>query len=384
MTLTETVHAALDAIAPPASETPVPPGAAVTEPPHVVTAFGAAAIVTFEGNASLSDTLESGAEPAAVFATVIVIVDVPPGRICAGENVFESATAAAFETSKGAVAGVEFVTPCADVTAEAGIVLTYEPTVDDVTLTVIVHVAPAASAPPESVTLLVPLVVAVPPHVVAGFGAAASTTPAGSVSLNPTLVSAMALVPVFATAIVKVEIPVGTISTGANTLLTETGAGLVTFSGAVAGAGFVTFCALETAPAGIVFVYDPTAVDVTVTVTVHLAPAASAPPAKLTTFVPIVVAAPPQVVVGFGAAASTTPAGSVSLSASAVSGAAPAAELSIEIVSCEAAPLTMVAGANTLETLTGEPATTVSGAVAGALFDGPWAVLTEPAGIVFV
>ena len=88
VTLTTIVHVAFAAMLPFASATLDAPAVAVTVPaPHVVDAFGVGAIVMPAGNVS-----ESGADPFAVVATVIVNVEVPPGAIVIGENAFASVT----------------------------------------------------------------------------------------------------------------------------------------------------------------------------------------------------------------------------------------------------------------------------------------------------
>jgi len=93
VTLTTIVHVAFAAMLPFASATLDAPAVAVTVPaPHVVDAFGVGAIVMPAGNVSESVMPESGADPFAVFATVIVNVEVPPGAIVIGENAFASVT----------------------------------------------------------------------------------------------------------------------------------------------------------------------------------------------------------------------------------------------------------------------------------------------------
>jgi len=80
---------------PPESETPAPPGAAVTVPaPHVVDAFG----VACDRHAGRKRIGERDArerdDPAARFETVIRSADVPPLTIDAGVNVLLSVTPA--------------------------------------------------------------------------------------------------------------------------------------------------------------------------------------------------------------------------------------------------------------------------------------------------
>ena len=193
VTLTETVHVAPEATLPPESETLVPPATAVTVPlPHVVDPPGEAAIVTPAGSASLSASAERSIEPAAVFATEIVSVEIPDGLIVAGANALLSVTSGGLTTESVAAAGAPFVAPCVLDTAPAGIVLRCNPSVALVTSTEIVHVAAAPTLPPESATAVPPAAaVTLPaPQVVDAFGVAAMVTFAGSVSESASPVSA--------------------------------------------------------------------------------------------------------------------------------------------------------------------------------------------------
>jgi hypothetical protein len=107
-------------------------------------------------------------------------------------------------------------------------------------LTVIVHVAPALTLPPLSATLEPPAVAdAVPlPHVVEAFGVLPIVTFAGKVSVNATPVSATALADVFATVIVKTDVPPTEIGVGLKALLSVT-FGALTTSVAAAAEAFV-------------------------------------------------------------------------------------------------------------------------------------------------
>jgi hypothetical protein len=109
-----------------------------------------------------------------------------------------------------------------------------------VTFTVTVHVAPAPTAPPVSATLEPPAVAdAVPlPHVVAALGVEAILTPLGNESVKATPVSATALEAVFATVIVRTEVPSTGIEAGPKTLESVT-FGALTTSVAVAAEAFV-------------------------------------------------------------------------------------------------------------------------------------------------
>src|SRR5204863_293297 len=125
--------------------------------------------------------------------------------------------------------------------------------------------------------------------------------------------------------------------------------------------------------AAIVLVYTPPRVAVTSTVTVH-EPAVTPVPAGMLRVAGSVMAeppaaaptapAPPQLVVAFGVAAITTPAGSVSVSV-AVSAAADVLLLVSVIVSVDVPPAAIVAGAKALATV-GAAAFTVRFALAAA------------------
>jgi hypothetical protein len=112
--LTDTViiQVAFAATVPLESATVEPAATAATVPaPQVVEAFGVAAIVTLAGSESLSASAERGAEPAAVFATVIVSVDVPPSAIVAGLKAFDDVTFGAEVSVLVPVDGVWFAYP---------------------------------------------------------------------------------------------------------------------------------------------------------------------------------------------------------------------------------------------------------------------------------
>ncbi len=124
MTVTPIVQVAPLATLPPLRLTVVPPAVAPTVPaPHVVVAFGVAAIVTPVGSASESARPVNATLLAAVFATVSVNVDVPPGAIDAATNALVSVTFGAVTVSV-AVATAVFDAPCVLVTPPTGIVLT--------------------------------------------------------------------------------------------------------------------------------------------------------------------------------------------------------------------------------------------------------------------
>jgi hypothetical protein len=89
VTFTAIVHVAFAPTLPPLSAADDAPATAVTVPPvHVVEADGVVAIVTPDGKLSVRPMPLSAAAPLAVFATVIVNVDVPPGAIEDGLKLF--------------------------------------------------------------------------------------------------------------------------------------------------------------------------------------------------------------------------------------------------------------------------------------------------------
>lgn len=96
MTGTVIVQVALAPTLPPLSDALVAPGAALTVAPpavlQVVVAAGDAATVIPDGRLSVSDTPVRATAPAAVFAIVIVSVDVPPPAIGLGLNALVTVT----------------------------------------------------------------------------------------------------------------------------------------------------------------------------------------------------------------------------------------------------------------------------------------------------
>ena len=336
------------------------------------------ATVTPAGSVSVSDTADSASAPLAVLATEIVSLETPDGKIAAGENALESVTFGAFSTVSTAVAGAALLAPCAVATAPAGIVLVCAPTTTLVTFTAIVLPPVKATLPPPAGAVTAPL-----PHVVEAAGAVAIVTPDGSVSVSDIAVSAIAPLAVLATEIVRREIPDGAIVEGANALLSVT-PGASTVSVAVAGVVLVAPCALDTALDGIVFTCAPAVVPVTRTLTVHVASAATAPALSPMLLAPACASTmpDPHVVDAPGVAATSTPAGSASVTASDVSAADPALVFAIEIVRTEAPSSAMDDGANALVSVTGGAARTVSVAVAGFALVAPSRLVISPAGIV--
>jgi hypothetical protein len=385
VTLTVIVQLAPAPTLPPVKARFDPPAAADAVPlPHVVAAFGVVPIVTFAGSVSVNATPVSATAFAAVLATVTVRTDVPPTVIGVGLKAFVNVTSGAL-TASVAVAADAFDAPCVLVSALAGIVLSQLPGVALVTLTVIVQLAPAPTAPPVRATLGPPAVAeAVPlPHVVAAFGVVPIVTFAGSVSVNATPVSATAFAAVLATVTVRTDVPPTVIGVGLKAFVNVT-SGALTASVAVAADAFDAPCVLVSALAGIVLSQLPGVELVTLTVIVQLAPAATLPPVKATLGPPAVAEAVPlpHVVAAFGVLATVTLAGSVSVKATPLSATAFAAVLATVTVRTDVPPTVIGVGLNALLKVT-SGALTVKVAVAAAVLVPPCVLVTAPAGTVF-
>jgi hypothetical protein len=249
-----------------------------------------------------------------------------------------------------------------------------------------VHVAPAASDPPEIPSVVPPaaaLAVALA-HVVAALGALAITTPDGSVSVSARLDNAIAPDPVFAMVTVNVDVVPATIDVGLNALLMVTGG--ATVNTALAGAEFVAPCVDDNEPVATVFVYVPADAAVTSTVTVHVPLAATEPPESATEPAPLtaVTVPPVHVVAAFGVLAIVTPEGNASVNAIPLSATAPEAVFAIVSVSSDVPPGAIVIGAKLFVNVTFGAFAIVNVAVAGAVLLIPCVVVSAPAGIVFV
>src|SRR5438105_820361 len=151
------------------------PAVAPVTAPQVLARFGVAATCMPAGNASLK------ARPvrlsALLLVTVIVRREVAPAGTLAGANDFVSVGLLVKVATAAAVAPVP---PLADETVP--VVLVYALAAAEVTETVTVQLALAASVPPLTPTVLPPATppLSVPPgHVVAALGVAAFTSPAG-------------------------------------------------------------------------------------------------------------------------------------------------------------------------------------------------------------
>ena len=187
------------------------------------------------------------------------------------------------------------------------VVLFLAPAVVPVTLTDTVQLALAASVPADRLTEEEPATaVGVPPQVLFKFGVAATTNPAGSVSVNATPVRPI----VFGFCTVKVSdvVPFSGMLVAPNASLMIGGDATVRLALAVFPVPPFVDVTLP-----VVLFWTPAVVPVTLTDNVQLLLAGTVPPARLTEPA-TAVGVPPQVLVKFGVAAAS-PAGSVSVNA---------------------------------------------------------------------
>src|SRR5713101_965372 len=297
----------------------IPVGAVVVRvPPQVLDEL--LATVSPAGRVSLNPTPVRAAVLAAGFVMVKVSDVVAFNPIAAGLKAL--AIEGAATTVRTAVLLVAPVPPSVEVTAL--VVLLLLPAVVPVTFTENVHDDPAAgdavSVPPAKLIVPLPAVaVIVPlPQEPVRFGVAATTTPAGKLSLKPTPLSALA---VFGLVMVKLSVLLelnGTL-VGLNALLMVGGATTVIEALAVLPVppSVEVTCTL--------LFFTPAVVPVTLTENVHDDPApgdaVNVPPARLTVPLPAaaVIVPLPQDPVRLGVAATTRPAGSTSLNATPLS-----------------------------------------------------------------
>jgi len=221
-------------------------------------------------------------------------------------------------TVSTAVLLVAPVPPSVDVTAP--VVLLLLPAVVRVTSTEKVHDDPpagdAVSVPPDRLmVLLAATAVIVPaPQEPVILGVAATTTPAGKLSVNATPLSALA---VFGLVMVKLSVllPFNAILAGANALL-------------IAGGTTTVMFAVEVLPvpplvevADTLLLFTPAVVPVTFTLKVHEVLVVKVAPARLTVPEPAtaVMVPPPQLPVKPLGVATASPAGRVSVNATPVS-----------------------------------------------------------------
>src|SRR5882672_5630427 len=223
VTSTVTVHVEAPAAAftplPPIAKLPVPATAVtVGVPPQLFTTFGVPAITRLAGNVSVKVSPVRAGDPAGL-AMVKVSVDVCPTPTVVGAKALVSA-------GRACTVSPELVTllvMCAVALMLALVLLYGPPTTFEVTSTVTMHEACAAlivapvivmvPLPPAAVTTPVP-----DGQVVVTFGAAATSTLAGSVSVK--LMPDCAGLPALLLNVkVSVEVPPTSIAAGAKALL---------------------------------------------------------------------------------------------------------------------------------------------------------------------
>ncbi len=297
---------------PPTMKMPLPAGAVkVGAPPQLFTTAGVLAITTLAGSVSVKVTPLLAGEPAAL-VIVKVSVEAWPMPMVVGAKALESDGVWTVRPDE-----VTALVTCAVAVMLAAVLLYGPPTTVEVTSTVITHEAWTAliEAPVTVMVALAPAAATTPVpdgHVVVTFGAAATTTLAGSVSVKLMPLCAglpAALVSVKA----SVEVPPMLIVVGEKALLrlacTTVSVWLVT--------PFTSTPPTVTCAAP--FTKLPVAAAETSTETVQvLAPAAAFTPLPPMVKVPVpaaavMVGAAPQLFTTFGVAAISTPPGSASL-----------------------------------------------------------------------
>src|SRR5260221_96523 len=332
----------------------IPVGAVVVNvPPHTV----AEALATVSPVGSVS--VKATPVKAAALAAGLVMVKVSEG--VAFRAIVDGLKTLAIEggasTVNIAVLLVAPVPPSVELTVP--VVLLLLPAVVPVTSTEKVHEEPAAgdavSVPPERLMLPLPAVaVIVPlPHEPVTLGVAATTTPAGKLSVKATPLSALA---VFGLVMVKLSVLVAfnAMLVGLKALLMVGGEATVRLADAVLPVPPFVEVTLP-----VVLVYWPDAAPVTVTLNTHWLLTAIVAPVRAIPVGAVVVKVPPQT--DAEALATVRPVGSVSVNATPVSATVFSAGLVMVKVSDVVAFSAMVDGLKTLAIDGG--ATTVSSAV---------------------
>ncbi len=340
---------------PAAALTPPPPTGNVPEPAvavkagmpaHPFTTLGGEAITRPAGSASLKvRPVRAGAPAGLAIVKVSVAAWTTPS--VAGAKAFESSGTCC---TMRLLAVTAWVTRAVAVTLAAALVYG-PPTTLEVTSTVTTHEA-CARLIEAPVTVMVdpPAAAATTPapegHVLVMFGAAATTTFAGSVSVK--LMPPCAGLPAaFVRVNVSVEVPPTSIAVGEKALLSE--------AWPTVSVWLVTLL-VRTPPTitlPLPFTYAAAVPEVTLTDTVQvLGPAAAFTPLPATLKAPVpavaeTVGVPPQLFTTFGVGAMTTPAGNPSLKVSAVRAGEPAGLVTVK-VSVETWPTPIVAGAKAL------------------------------------
>ena len=193
------------------------------------------------------------------------IVDTPNALVTVGGTV----------TLRFAVAVLP-VPPLADVTAP--VVLTKSPPAAPFTSTLNTQLPLAGIVAPDKLTLLpAAVIVPLPTHAPATFAGVATTTPAGSPSVNPTPVSASVLAAGFVTVNVKLVVPFSGIRAAPNAFCSTGGISTARFAVAV----FPLPPSVDVT-ASVVFANVPAADPVTFTLNVHVPFTSRFPPVSVT------------------------------------------------------------------------------------------------------
>src|SRR5262249_4586742 len=232
-------------------------------------------------------------------------VEVPPGRIDEGVNDLTRVGGLATVSVAEAVLPVP---PFVEVTLP--VVLFFTPAVVPVTSTLTVQVPLAAMEPPLNVREVFPAAgVNVPPQEVLALGVAATCTPEGSESVNPTPVSDSALAEGLVMVKLSVVVPLTGIVVGLNDLVIEGGATTVMLAEAV-----LPVPPLPEVTLPLRLFLTPAVTPVTLTATMQVPLAAMVPLLKLRVVSPAFGAnVPPQEALAPGVLATCNPAGSESV-----------------------------------------------------------------------
>src|ERR1700687_5872221 len=319
VTFTLTAHELLAEIVPPLRLIEVLPAVAVNVPPHVLVAFGVAATCRPPGKVSVTAT-PLKAVPVFGLVMVKVRVEVPPTATLVGEKPLLMLGGATTVRPADAVLPVP---PLLEVTLP--LVLVYDPATVPVTVTLNWHWLLVLMPAPDNAIPVGEVVVSVPPQTVAELFA--TVKPVGSVSVNPTPVSATGFAAGLVMVNVRDVVPFRATVEEPNAFAIEGGPS--TASVAVLLVAPAPVSVELTAP--VVLDLVPAVVPVTFTVMEHEPPDASVPPVKLMVLEPAVYdGVPLQVLLAPFGVDTTKPAGRLSVKVTPVR---PKLELGLVIVS---------------------------------------------------
>src|SRR6266849_4989552 len=308
VTSTLTAHELLAVIVPPVRLMVVSPGAGANVPPHVLLEPGTAATCRPSGKVSLTAT-PLKAVPVLGLVMVKVRVEVPPTEVLVGEKALLMLGGATTVTLAIAVLPVP---PLVEVTLP--LVLVYCPAVAPVTVTLNWHWLLVLMPAPDNAIPVGEVVVSVPPQIVAEL--LATVSPVGSVSVNPTPVSATGFVAGLVMVNVRDVVPFRATVEEPNAFAIEGGPSTASVAVLLVPPAPVSF--ELTAP--VVLLFSPTLVPVTFRPTLHDALAARLPPLRLKLVLPAVapVTLPSQVLLALGTAATCNPLGRLSVNETSV------------------------------------------------------------------